>query len=266
MPTLPINDTELFYRDSGGGDETILFSHGLLFDHRMFDAQVRALEDDYRCVAYDHRGQGESRKPDMPSIGIETLYFDAAELIERFDVGPCHVVGLSMGGFVGMRLAARRPDLVRSLTLMSTRAGREPDENVPKYKRLNAVARLLGTEFVSDHIMPLMFGDWFMESDEATERRHLWRQRLEANDRDIYKAVNGVLYRPSFQSELANIDVPTLVMSGKQDRAIPPEAGRALADAIAGAEFVGVPDAGHSLTVEQPGVVNEHLEDFLDGV
>ena len=266
MPTLPINDTELFYRDTGNGAETIVFSHGLLFDHRMFDAQVRYFADDYRCVAYDHRGQGDSGRPDAPSIGMETLYFDAVELIERFEIGPCHFVGLSMGGFVGMRLAARRPELVKSLTLMSTRAGPEPSENVPRYKRLNAVARLLGVDFVSDRVLPIMFGDRFLEDDETTERRQLWRRRLEENSRDVYRAVNGVIYRPSCVSELAQIDVPTMVVHGEDDRAIPIEGGRRLADSIDGAEFVSIPEAGHSVSIERPAVVNETLEGFFDDV
>lgn len=266
MPTLPINDTELFYRDRGTGGETILFSHGLLFDHRMFDRQVEALGDRYRCVAYDHRGQGESREAASPVVDMETVYFDAVEVIERFDVGPCHFVGVSMGGFVGMRLASRRPDLVRSLTLMSTRAAREPDENVPRYKRLNTAARLFGMEVVSDRVMPIMFGETFMTSDEATRRRQVWRQRLEENTNDVYKAVNGVVYRPSCEPELPNIDVPTVVMHGEQDRAIDPEAGRELADAIPTAEFVSIPEAGHSLPIEQPDEVSAALEEFLDGV
>jgi len=264
MSTLPINDTELFYRDRGADGETIVFSHGLLFDHRMFDHQVEALGDRYRCVAYDHRGQGESREADTPVVDMETLYFDAVEVIERFDVGPCHFVGVSMGGFVGMRLAARRPDLVASLTLIATRAGREPDENVPKYKRLNTVARLFGVELVSDRIMPLMFGKSFMESDAATRRREVWRRRLEANTNDVYRAVNGVLYRPSCASELPQIEVPTLVMHGDQDRAVAPEAGRELADSISTAEFVSIPEVGHSPPIERPDEVSERLGEFFD--
>ena len=97
MPTLPINDTELFYRQEGSGAESIVFSHGLLFDHRQYEAQIDVLSRKYRCIAYDHRGQGSSADARSPQIDMETLYLDVVELIEQFDAAPCHFVGLSMG-------------------------------------------------------------------------------------------------------------------------------------------------------------------------
>lgn len=263
MPTLPINDTEIFYRKEGRGDETIVFSHGLLLDHSQYDRQVDALRDDYRCIAYDHRGQGRSAVPDRPLVDMETLYFDAVELIERFDAAPCHFVGLSMGGFVGLRVAARRPDLVRSLTLIDTRAGAEPKKNIPKYQRLNFVARWFGIGLVSARVLPILFGDTFLDGSEFERARAKWRERLEGNSKEIYKAVNGVLHRPSVESEVEGIDVPTQVIHGEEDEAIPLSTGRALADAIDGAGFVPIPEAGHTPTVENPTAVNDALRSFL---
>src|SRR5690242_2059031 len=116
MPTIKVNGIELFYKESGSGPETIVFSHGLLMDHTMFEPQRAAFEKRYRVIAYDHRGQGQS--PD-PGYGhdMDMLAKDAATLIQALNVGPCHFAGLSMGGFVGMRLASRRRELVKTLTL-----------------------------------------------------------------------------------------------------------------------------------------------------
>ncbi len=266
MPTLPINDTELSYRYAGRGNETIVFSHGLLFDHRMFDAQIEMLGNRRRCLAYDHRGQGESGLSSSPVIDIETLYLDAVALIERFDVAPCHFVGISMGGFVGLRLASRRPDLVESLTLMATRSGREPFVNRPRYRRLNWAARLLGVSAVVDRVMPLMFGETFMQRDDRAPERRRWRERLAGNSNQIYRAVNGVIYRPRIDLELPKIEVPTRVLHGEQDRAIAPAEGRRLAEAIDGAEFVPIPEAGHSPSIERPDLVTETISTFLDGM
>ena len=65
MPTIKVNNTELFYEESGSGPETIVFSHGLLMDHTMFAAQQAAFSSSYRVIVYDHRGQGMS--PDAAS-------------------------------------------------------------------------------------------------------------------------------------------------------------------------------------------------------
>ena len=73
MPTILINGTAIFYEDTGPreGAETILFSHGLLWSSAMWAAQVAAFRDRYRCVAYDHRGQGRSADSTLRSIDID---------------------------------------------------------------------------------------------------------------------------------------------------------------------------------------------------
>lgn len=266
MPTLPLDDTELYYTQVGQGDATIVFAHGLLFDHRQYDAQLDVLSDEYRCIAYDHRGQGESARARPPIVDMETLYLDAVRLVEQFDAAPCHFVGLSMGGFVGLRLAARRPDLVESLVLADTRAGRESSEHIPRYERLTFVARWIGVEHVVDRVLPLMFGETFLNDPDRAGVRATWRNRLAALPKSIYRAVNGVLYRPGVEPELDEIDVPVLVLHGEEDRAIPIEVGRALADRIDGASFEGIPNAGHLVSIERPELVTERIANFLEGL
>src|SRR3546814_3434728 len=81
----------------------------------MFAAQTAHRQGRYRVIAYDHRGQGRSADDAATSISMETVYADAVALIEALKLGAVHFAGLSMGGFVAMRLGARRPDLIRSL-------------------------------------------------------------------------------------------------------------------------------------------------------
>src|SRR3546814_1843958 len=76
-----------------------------------------------------------------------------------------------------MRLGARRPDLIRSLILMETSADPESPENVPKYRKLNFIARWLGLGLVAGKVMPIMFSRDFMgDPARAAERRH-WQQK-----------------------------------------------------------------------------------------
>src|SRR6185312_6315936 len=110
MPSIKVNGVELFYKESGSGPEAIVFSHGLLMDHTMFEHQRAAFDSRYRVIAYDHRGQGQSADPGS-GYDMETVAQDAADLIKSLHAAPCHFAGLSMGGFVGMRLAARHPEL-----------------------------------------------------------------------------------------------------------------------------------------------------------
>jgi pimeloyl-ACP methyl ester carboxylesterase len=135
MPTRVINGAELHYEERGSGPETIVFSHGLLMSGDMFREQVEALSDRYRCVSYDHRGQARSAVTET-GYDMDSLTADAAALISELGAAPCHFVGLSMGGFIGMRLAIHHRNLLRSLVLMDTSADPEPEENKGPYRRL----------------------------------------------------------------------------------------------------------------------------------
>src|SRR5216684_1032632 len=157
MPKIRVNGAELYYEEQGRGSQTIVFAHGLLWSCRMFDKQVATLKDRYRCIAFDFRGQGQSEVTN-DGYDIDTLYKDAAALIEELGCAPCHFLGLSMGGFIGLRLAARRPELIKSLLLLETSAGPEPAENRASYRQLNFIARWLSLRLVSKQVMKVMFG------------------------------------------------------------------------------------------------------------
>jgi len=60
MPMIGVNGTALYYEDTGGSGAPIVFSHGVLWNNTLFAPQIAALKDRYRCIAYDHRGQGRS--------------------------------------------------------------------------------------------------------------------------------------------------------------------------------------------------------------
>jgi|SRR6478735_1769720 len=104
MPMIRANGTALYYEDTGGSGAPVVFSHGLLWNSALFAPQIAVLKDRYRCVAYDHRGQGRSADDIGRAISIETVTEDAVALIEKLGLGPVHFCGLSLGGIVGMRL------------------------------------------------------------------------------------------------------------------------------------------------------------------
>lgn len=266
MPMLRVNGSELYYEDTGGSGPAILFSHGLLWNTSLFAPQIATLKSRYRCIAYDHRGQGRSADSDLRAIDMETLFADAAALIDALDLKPAHICGLSMGGFVAMRLAARRPDLVRSLLLIETSADPEPAENITKYRLLNWIARLFGTGLVVKAVMPILFGRSALADPARGSEREAWRRQIRSNRRSIWRAVNGVIERKPVYQELSRITAPTLVLVGEEDTAAVPAEGERIAAAIAGAKLVRIPRAGHSSTVEAPQTVTQAISGFLDSL
>lgn len=263
MPQIRVNGVTIHYEEYGSGPETIVFAHGLLWSGRMFDHQVNSLRDRYRCITFDFRGQGQSEIAES-GYDIDTLTLDAAALIEALHCIPCHFVGLSMGGFVGMRLAIHRPDLIRSLILIATSADPEPRENIGRYRLLNFVARWFGLRLVADQVMPIMFGKKFLSDPLRAQERELWRERMIANHRlGISRAVQGVIDRQGVYDLIDQIHAPTLIIVGDQDVATPPDKARRIHERIRNSKFVVISGAGHTATVEEPESVSGVLKQFL---
>jgi 3-oxoadipate enol-lactonase len=264
VPQLELDDTTLHYEDTGTGStgDTIAFSHGLLWSTELFAPQIAALRARYRCIAWDHRGQGKSAADHRHCIGIELVSRDAIALLERLAPGPVHFVGLSMGGFVAMRVAARRPELVRSLALLETSADPEPIENVAKYRLLSALSRAFGPRPLRGRIAPIMFGQ-AIQRDRARRAELAGYVEVMMRRRDAWRAVNGVIDRAGIRDELDRVRAPTLVVVGDEDVATPAVRAERIVSAIAGSRLVRIPGAGHSSPVEQPAAVTEALASFI---
>lgn len=263
MPELQLSGARLYYEDSGGAGPAIVFAHGLLWSTAMWRFQVAAFRDRYRCLAFDFRGQGRSEVT-ASGYDMETLTLDTAQLIEKLVAGPVHFAGLSMGGFVGMRLAARRPELVKTLALLDTAADPEPLLNRPKYALLGQLTRLLGTSLLSGEVMKVMFARSFLEDPARAALRAEQRQQLIGNGlTGSLRATAGVMQRrPAAAAELSRLRCPTLVISGAEDSAIVPARSRRLQEQIPGARFVSIPRAGHTSTIEEPDAVNAALREL----
>jgi pimeloyl-ACP methyl ester carboxylesterase len=197
---------------------------------------------------------------------MDNLCEDAVAFIKALAVAPCHFAGLSMGGFVGMRLAARYPELVKSLILMETSARAEPVENVPKYNRMNNVVKLLGPWAVKGPVMKIMFGHKFLTDASRKELKKHWVNELLHNKRSITRAVEGITTRHRVEAELADIKCPTLVIVGDQDVATVPAQAVFIQSKIPQSRLVIIPGAGHTSSVEEPELVNNALDDFLKGL
>jgi 3-oxoadipate enol-lactonase len=266
MPLLAVNGARVHYDETGSGPETIVFAHGLLWSGRMYRFQVAHLKDRYRCITFDFRGQGRSEVT-RGGYDMDTLTEDAAALIGELGAAPCHFVGLSMGGFVGLRLAIRRPELLRSLILMETAADPEPRLNIPKYAAMAAAARLLGFGLLAEPVMKIMFGEHFRHDAARAGLRREMKEELVGNHlTGATRATLGILGRRSVEEELGRITVPSLVLHGAADTAIAPSRARRMANRIASAKMVMIPRAGHTSTIEEPDAVNAALDEFLGGL
>ena len=233
----------------------------------MFHKQEAFLKDKFRVITYDHRGQGQT-EASADGYDMDTLYEDAAKLVEALCPNQkVHFAGLSMGGFVAMRLASRRPDLLKSLILMETSAEPEPAENISKYRTLNKVVKWIGTWAVVSKVMPIMFGQKFLKDATRKDERKRWEDQMKlCKAPGITRAVDGVIDRKGIFEELSKINLPTLIMVGTQDVATVPAKAERIHANIKDSKLVYIEGGGHTSSVEEPEQVNDAIGDFLNNL
>lgn len=254
MPHININSNNLFYQKQGVGDELVIFSPGLFMTTHLFEKQLAFFENKYACITYDHRGQGKSENNQNAEITLETLYEDTVALIEHLTDKPVHFVGQSMGGYIGMRLAARRPDLVKTMTLMATTSDTDGWAFKIKTHLLIAGLRAHLKRLVATSICHTIFAP-------GDNNLPFWQQQFLQLDASMISSIKALNKREAFTSHLKEIHVPTLILSGAKDKVFSPKKMHSLLN-IPHAQFITLADVGHSLCWEDPLVVNQLLLDF----
>lgn len=263
MPRITLNGTHIHYTDTGGDAPAIVFSHGLLMNGEMFDAQIAHFQNRYRCITFDHLGQGRSNVPET-GYDMATLTEDAAALITFLGVGPCHFVGLSMGAFIGIRLAAQKPHLLQTLTLLGSSSEPETTSNVLKYRMPNIIARWIGLWAVVGSVMPIIFGQSFLHDNARVAQRKRWKKAISHNHKvGITRAVSGVITRDGCADLLEKITIPVGIGVGDEDVATDIQKSERMHAAISDSTLDVFAGAGHSSAIETPNLVNNLIEHTL---
>lgn len=249
----------LNYLVEGPEDAPVLvLSNSLGTAMEMWDAQAPALRERFRLLRYDTRGHGGSPAPPGP-YEIGDLGRDVVHLLDRLGIGRASFCGLSVGGMTGMWLAAEAPERIERLVLLCTSALLGPksvwDERI-------ATATGRGMAALVDGVIERWFTPAFRaENPEVVEKM---ARTLRETDPGGYAGCCAAIRDMDLRDRLPSIEAPTLVVSGAEDPATPPEHGGLIADAIPGARFEVVPDAAHIANVEQPEKITQliltHLE------
>jgi len=238
--------TTLYYETEGEG-ETVAFVGEAGYGAWQWGWQHRALAGPYRSVVADLRGTGRSDAPDGP-YSVSTLAADLDAVLADANADLAHLVGLGLGGAVALEYAFRF-GRARSLTLVGTAASGD---------RLTDAYADLGT----DGMEAALSTGFLAEQPDVVDGIAEWR----AGDADPSGfAAQRVAFEGFDRSgELYECTLPSLVLHGEADRAVPPEAGRELAEGLPRGEFRGFEGAGHLVTVERSRPVNDALLAFLD--
>jgi 3-oxoadipate enol-lactonase len=262
MSTLEVNGTAINYVDEGPRDApALVFSPSMFFDHRMFAAQAAAFSDRYRVVRYDLRGQGESRRHPRELLDMDTQAGDAAALIEALGLRDVTFVGNSMGGFIGLRLAARRPDLLASAVVMGTSA--DVEEQAEAMDQLIEAVQEHGMAPVLDGVLFFMMGDTTLNDPSRAEVLAGVKELLASRTPEYADAAWHIAHRPGILDELKDIAIPLTVVAGTEDHTYPPPKSEQIVAGVPHATLVVMERTGHVHALENPEAVNAVLEEHL---
>ncbi|MET0821435.1 MAG: alpha/beta fold hydrolase [Aeromicrobium sp.] len=256
----------LFVADTGESDlPVVLCLHSLFLDHTMFDAFAQAASGRMRVVRPDFRGQGRSEDA-TSTVTMDDCADDVLRLVDDLGLDRVHVVAQSMGGDVAVRVAARRPGLVDRMVLLGSSAREEPPEHLEAFRPIvDEVARHGFAGELLETTMQIMFGETVRADPDRAALLAPWREHIAALSPGLSHAVRGVVERPSAVDLLPSITATTLVVSGGEDAARPPDWSAELVEHIPDAELWSLPTTGHSVILEQPDVVIPRVVAFLSG-
>ncbi|KAF0232114.1 MAG: alpha/beta [Beijerinckiaceae bacterium] len=264
MPLMPINGTELFVEEFGTGPETVLFYHSLFFSGEMYAPQIAMLRDKYRCVTIDWRGHGRSAAP-LGGYDVDNLVRDALEVADAVGAKQFHWVGCSVGGVMGLRIAAQFGDRVKSLIVGGASAEAEPIEKVTRYEDLILDVFAKRPEAVIDRLMAILYGSPFL--NDPARAADVRRERdiiLSCGSARVARASAPVLRRVDIRHLLPHIRCPTLAICGALDGANPPYKSEIIAKGIPGARLEIMPAVGHQPNIEAPEAFGALIRGFLD--
>ncbi len=266
MPTICVNDIDLYYELYGDGEPLVLISglgYGLWQWHKM----IPFLAEKRQVIAFDNRGAGQTAKPAGPYTA-DMLAQDTARLIEEVVGGPAAVMGHSMGGFIAQQLVLARPDLVSKLILASTNFGGPNAAPVTPEALAAMLDRSGDPADVVRRGVAVATAPGFIEAhpEALTELvNYRFTNPVPPAAYQAQMAIGLGLLAPAaaFDGKLGAIQVPTLILFGAHDRVVPPANAELLARQITNSRVVVLPDAGHMFPIEAPAAAAQAVLEFL---
>jgi 3-oxoadipate enol-lactonase len=258
MPFAQNQGTKIYWDQQGEGAPLLLIM-GLGWTSQMWHRSRPVLAAQFRTIAFDNRGVGQSDVPPGP-YPIALMASDAAAVLDAAGVERAHIWGMSMGGMIAQEFALQYPQRVRSLILGCT-APSGPNAVQAEREVIQLLfAPRTTPEEVAKAINPYIYDADTPEGrkDEDLAVRRPWFPTAEG----YLAQLQGIMAWEAY-SRLPQIAAPTLVIHGESDRLVPPENGRRITARIPNAELVLIPHASHIFPTDQTEAAHRAMLNFL---
>jgi 3-oxoadipate enol-lactonase len=243
--------------DGPRGAPVVVLGNSMGTTREVWDPQLLALGEGFRLLRYEHRGHGGSPAPPGP-YALGDLAADVLRLLDDFGVERASYFGISLGGMIGMWLAAHAPDRIDVLGLCCTSAYLPPAQF---WADRAAKARRGGMASISEQVVSRWFTPAFRACDPVTVAAVT--AALEGVDPEGYAGCCEAIAAMDLRASLPSITAPTLVIAGTEDPATPPWHSAVIARGIRNAQLTVVHGGAHLASLSMPGEITAALRAHL---
>ena len=263
-----VGNIRICYFDEGGGKDVILLVHGLGGYKENWTLTIKGLCGEYRCVAIDLPGFGDSDKPKL-EYTMEFFADFLLDFLRKLGIDEINIVGNSMGGTISFLFAERHRNIVNTLTLVDSAGLRLKEEKLifnPKLFLDKGIPFRPPPQMIEYMIKDLLFENPPPLADEMVRRAiNLWWGSEKEFEERSYAYLKSALYlfERDFSDIIKRIDVPTLVVWGDRDKMLPVKFADEFSRMIKNSHKIIIQNCGHSPQIEKPDEFNRALHNFL---
>lgn len=251
------------YNDAGSSETSVIvFIHGFPFNKSMWDNQMEALNENYRAIAYDIRGHGNTVTTKQADFSIDLFVEDLVSLLDTLKLNKVILCGLSMGGYIALSAVEKYPERFDGLVLCDTQCIADTPE--AKEKRMKTIESIKknGVENYADESIK----NFFAATSFSTKQKEIVAIRkmiVDTTEESLCNTLIALSKRKETCSKLENIKVPVLIMVGKEDKITPPAAALFMHEKIKDSTLSIIENAGHLTNMENPIEFNNKLKKFM---
>lgn len=261
MPRQRVGDIEIYYEVHGAGPRTLVMIRGLGSNLLSWYEQIDELSRHYKCVVFDNRGAGRTDKPDAP-YSIKQMADDTAGLMDALGIGPAALLGISMGGMIAQEFALNHHEKLRCLILGCTHFGGARVAQSPPEIVAAVMAGTSATPQQQKQQLQAVFCDNTIDRPEVVEKHNRIRAQY-AIPPFAFTLQTQAISAFDASARLGEIHVPTMVITGREDRLVAPQNSKLIAKRIPGAVLKELP-GGHLFMAEYPEQFNRAVIEFID--
>jgi len=260
-----INNLIVSYNDEGPDDApVIIFIHGFPFNKSMWNPQSDALKDSFRVIAYDVRGHGNSENSNT-KFSIDLFADDLVGLMDALNLDSVMLCGLSMGGYIALNATERYPERFDALILSDTQCIADSPETIEKRKAAIQNINENGVEKYADESIKNLFAPVSFTARQK-EIDAVKQMIINTTPQSLCNTLLALAERKATCASLSELNIPVLIMVGKEDKITPPEAALLMHKKNRQSKMFVLENAGHLANIENDYEFNTQLREFAGTV